>query len=35
MNKLRSPTKKNFLGTLIFRSVPGVIWGADSEKRIG
>jgi hypothetical protein len=27
--------KKNFLGALVFRPVPGVIWGADSEKCTG
>jgi hypothetical protein len=32
---LHSPTKKNFLGALVFRPVPGVIWAADSENYIG
>jgi len=27
--------KKIFLGALVFRPVPGVIWGADSENDIG
>jgi hypothetical protein len=32
---LHSPTKKISLHALVFRPVPGVIWGADSEKCIG
>jgi hypothetical protein len=27
--------KMFFLGALVFRPVPGVIWGADSENCIG
>jgi len=33
--ELNSRTKKHFfLGALVFRPVPGVIWGADSENDI-
>jgi hypothetical protein len=27
--------QQNFLGVLVFRPVPGVIWAADSENYIG
>jgi hypothetical protein len=33
--RITQGTKKKFIGALVFKPVPGVIWGADSEKCIG
>jgi hypothetical protein len=34
-SSITQPNKKNVLGALVFRPVPGVIWAADSENYIG